>query len=93
MSEWQPIESAPRDGTVVMVAAESKTAPAWSERLRFPYPMPSKFEDGRWVADFGDRWASYLPQPSHWAPTGTERRGSGLGKKMEGGDANSSACS
>lgn len=64
MSEWQPIETAPRDGSLVMTAKESAITPG-----HFPYPLKTKFVDGFWLADFGnDRWGPFDPQPTHWLP-------------------------
>ena len=59
---WQPIESAPRDGTDVM--AGRPVAFGWT-----PHPLRSRYIDGRWRAQFGERdWRSYDPQPTHWMP-------------------------
>ena len=61
MMEWQPIETAPKDGTFVTAAAESKTF------FRFPYPMKQRWneEKGKWEANDGH---TYDPQPTHWMP-------------------------
>jgi hypothetical protein len=58
MSEWQPIESAPRDGTeFVMLDANVKTA-----------TVGHWMEDVDWM-DFGKepRWFP-LATPTHWMP-------------------------
>jgi hypothetical protein len=61
--EWQPIETAPRDGTPVRTAK-------MSEMLGIPiYPVMARFLDGHWTAEFGDdEWRPYEPQPTHWMP-------------------------
>lgn len=59
MSEWQPIEAAPKDGSRVLLIDDLD---------RFPYV-------GRWAAGLGDNglWVedyNSLPneQPTHWLP-------------------------
>lgn len=71
MGEWRTIDSAPKDGTVVIAVAENKAARRWSTLGRFPYPLKSKFIDDQWCCDMGDRWAPYDPQPTHWIPVNT----------------------
>lgn len=67
MRNPQPIESAPYDGSEIIVASESNMFPnSPMTTLRFPYPIRSRFVNGKWVADFGDRWSEYDPQPTHW---------------------------
>lgn len=59
---WKGIESAPRDGTDVM--AGRPVAFGWT-----PYPLRSRYIDGRWRAQFNERdWRAYDPQPTHWMP-------------------------
>lgn len=65
VESWRPIASAPTDGTTIIAASESKFMP------RFPYPLPSKFIDGVWRCNMGDRWSPYDPQPTHWKPAPT----------------------
>jgi hypothetical protein len=62
VSKWRPIAKAPRDGTEVTAAAESR----WHTN-RFPYPVTSRFLDGKWCAEFGiEEWKPYEPQPTHF---------------------------
>ena len=59
MSEWQPIDSAPKNGTKVRVAAANANGDIW-------WPLPAQFIDGIWKAEFGDEWRVFEPQPTHW---------------------------
>lgn len=62
MSDWQPIETAPRDGTTVLAGAQGRDGHLW-------HPLPLRFLDGRWRADFAEGgWRSIDPQPTHWMP-------------------------
>lgn len=62
---WIPISEAPRDGTPVVAAKVSSTS-----IMSFPYPLTSRFLDGKWAADMGDdRWEPYDPQPTHFLRT------------------------
>lgn len=67
MTEWQTIETAPKDGTIIITAAKAEWVKAFDQ---FTYPLQSKFVDGKWRADFGDgKWSPYDPQPTHWKPS------------------------
>lgn len=63
MSEWQPIETAPKDGHPVRAGKMTERLGGW-----VPYPLTSRFLDGRWAAEFDGKWHSYDPQPTHWMP-------------------------
>lgn len=55
--EWQPIETAPRDGTAVFVSL-----------IGSDIPHPARFENGEWRMTW-DRYAlSDLDGPTHWMP-------------------------
>lgn len=63
MTDWQDIESAPRDGSPVQVG-KRKFFQLWPF-----YPVYARFMDGRWKMDFGNGdWRSYDPQPNCWKP-------------------------
>jgi hypothetical protein len=56
---WQPIETAPKDGTSVLVAG------------RHNYVGQARFVDRDWYEannDPGDAWGGPLMPPSHWMP-------------------------
>jgi hypothetical protein len=63
MSEWQPIETAPTDGSTVRVG-KRKFFQLWPS-----FPLMARFVDGRWLTDYGnDTWRSFDPQPNCWKP-------------------------
>lgn len=66
---WQPIETAPKDGTVILAATENKTYPGW-ETLRFPYPFRQTWQDEKWVC--ATEGIAYRPQPTHWVPVAAQ---------------------
>lgn len=59
MAEWQPIATAPKDGTRVLVAAPSHLTMigAWLEK-RVTYM------EGKWWSNN----APIIPDPTHWQP-------------------------
>lgn len=61
MSDWQLIETAPKDGTEIVGAKKS----SWNTLSPFPYPLKVKWDGECWRANDGGR---YDPQPSHWMP-------------------------
>lgn len=60
MAAWVPITELQQTGLAYVVARESTSL------VRFPFPLTAKFLEGSWQADFGDRWANFDPQPTHW---------------------------
>jgi hypothetical protein len=59
MSEWKTIESAPKDGTPVLVHRVGETP--------FPNPIVVKWDERAWM------WRltyseSRIREPTHWAP-------------------------
>jgi hypothetical protein len=61
-SEWQPIETAPKDGTVIDL-----WIPGWE---RFADCHWSKIEPAGWTSDFGDVVLECTgnTEPTHWMP-------------------------
>lgn len=68
VEDWQPIETAPQDGTRVLVAHEMD--PSSTKESKWLVPATGIFEDGRWKCSVGFvcwdgmfRWT-----PTHWRP-------------------------
>lgn len=80
MMAWQPIETAPMDGTEVYAGA--------SGYIGFPtFPVWMRYLDGAWCAYFGpDDWQKISPQPTHWRDNMPRAMASSSGRKGgEGG--------
>lgn len=59
---WQPIDTAPKDGTFVFAATQDKHRTGWVS-LQFPYPFKQRWNGKAWEADDG---RTYEPQPTHF---------------------------
>lgn len=62
MSEWQPIETAPKDGTPILVYRPAASGVGYIQKVSGDYAMLHK--SGKWV------WAcsNDAAQPTHWMP-------------------------
>lgn len=64
MSEWQPIETAPKDGTHVDLWACSGGDPRFGDRY-----TDAAFIRGKWRYSSGaDGWLEVSYMPTHWMP-------------------------
>ena len=67
LGAWQPIETAPRDGTEVLVCR------VYEDLCRVEYAVAHNYGDGNGWRDMGDLgWAGMTGdddnQPTHWMP-------------------------
>jgi len=60
MSEWQPIDTAPRDGTIVLAAQGSTIDTMF-------WTMSAWADGGGWVNNI-NRSDTYVFDPTHWMP-------------------------
>lgn len=56
MTEWQPIDTAPRDGTWVLIAAQNL------------YPCDAQWAKGDYCEGWCDIGGFFSTQPTHWMP-------------------------
>ena len=68
MSEWQPIETAPKDGAAVLIYQPADTdndLPAVIQVARYEATLfePNIF---RWIEAEGEQYETY--SPTHWMP-------------------------
>lgn len=67
MSEWQPIETAPKDGTRVLVSLWAWDDPATGDRLtEIVYWGGDDWRNG--YPDDVDAFANTVNPPTHWMP-------------------------
>jgi hypothetical protein len=62
MSEWRPIDSAPMDGSFVLVYARDDQCYEPGDQTQWV----AQFGDGRWW--YEDNEYAVDPQPTHWQP-------------------------
>lgn len=70
---WQPIETAPRDGTEIILAAvidghvyEEPATGRWEGHIWEPSWQCNAVIEHQ--SDFGTNWHTFGPQPTHWMP-------------------------
>lgn len=67
MGEWQPIDTAPMDGTPILLFAQEPLIGFWAKS-----PRPYKFEGwtSGWETVGGQYDAGFIPisAPTHWMP-------------------------
>ena len=64
MSEWQPIETAPKDGTKILVHGPMKEDPATATPHDRTYTEVCPWYLGRWTVT----WKVGHGEPTHWMP-------------------------
>lgn len=66
MSEWQPIDTAPKDGSLILTWGPHHVGVArWLDYAREPYlPDPSY----RWAGWIDNYDGEDIPEPTHWLP-------------------------
>ena len=67
--EWQPIETAPKDGTEILVWAGSCVVVSWRRLNGIGYPREAwRLVHGAYSSgDEGD-WSNEVEHPTHWMP-------------------------
>ena len=65
MTEWQPIDTAPKDGTVILIWP-AKSAFASSDDELISYVVRWSYLEQGWIEASGEEYAAFYP--SHWCP-------------------------
>ena len=68
MTGWQPIDSAPRDGRVVLLAGGSFFCEAREERMRTPFTAAWDEDDWLIVGKESGYVCAVYTDPTHWMP-------------------------
>lgn len=56
---WQPIETAPKNGTVILI---------FGVYVGYPIQHVVEWRKGRWKVDTEDGWWGVVVDPTHWMP-------------------------
>ncbi len=65
MSEWQPIETAPKDGTAILLFGGDPPA-MWELPEPRGYSI-AHWSKGRWIEATGELYSAH-ESPTHWMP-------------------------
>lgn len=75
MSEWKPIETAPKDGRKIMIYCPEVIVPGviYLEEISIVYAYESSFRETGWIG-LGRHWGA---SPTHWMPLPPPPKGEG----------------
>lgn len=72
MSAWRPIETAPKDGTRILIyyaAPGASVKQAWSANERGHFIRVARWDDGKWRLDMSGHFrldaTHWMPLPAH----------------------------
>jgi len=71
MSEWQPIETAPKDGTPVLVCGGTATLPCEWENIPIQEATIACFHNRQWNGDVTTDGNCWRLNPDYWMPLPT----------------------
>jgi hypothetical protein len=67
--QWQPIETAPKDGTVILINNPNKYGPnkkPYKYQVLMAWYYTRKYEQG--TIEYWDTFNNCHPKPTHWMP-------------------------
>ena len=66
--EWQPIETAPKDGTEVLLWGSAESSPHARPHLGSEDVERAAWADDCWIVTSAQVSDLYVPEPTHWMP-------------------------